>query len=59
MSLSVISAKHVIPLDPNGLSDPFVIVELVPFTRFKQTEVKKTRVVSKNLNPLFDETFEL
>ncbi|MFH4974041.1 hypothetical protein AB6A40_000750 [Gnathostoma spinigerum] len=56
--IDVIGAKQLIPLDSNGLSDPFVIVELVPRMNYPSQPVAKTRVVSKNLNPLFDETFE-
>ncbi|XGW33672.1 hypothetical protein V3C99_017806 [Haemonchus contortus] len=56
--LDVIGAKQVIPLDANGLSDPFVVIRLVPKYRFPTQVVSKTRVVSKTLNPIFDETFE-
>ncbi|KJH42394.1 C2 domain protein [Dictyocaulus viviparus] len=56
--LDVIGAKQVIPLDANGLSDPFVIIRLVPKYRYPTQIVCKTRVVSKTLNPIFDETFE-
>lgn len=55
----VIGAKQIIPLDTNGLSDPFVVIELVPKCRYPTTQVFKTKVVSKSLNPIFDETFEL
>ncbi len=55
----VLSAKNVIPLDPNGLSDPFVIIELVPPALFVDCAVVKTRIVYKTLNPVFEETFEL
>ena len=55
----VIGAKQVIPLDANGLSDPFVVIRLVPKYRYPNQDVSKTRVVSKTLNPIFDETFEL
>ncbi|PIO71421.1 C2 domain protein [Teladorsagia circumcincta] len=57
--LDVIGAKQVIPLDANGLSDPFVVIRLVPKYRYPTQVVSKTRVVSKTLNPIFDETFEL
>lgn len=56
--LDVIGAKQVIPLDANGLSDPFVVIRLVPKYRFPTQIVSKTKVVSKTLNPIFDETFE-
>ncbi len=45
-------------MDPNGLSDPFVEIEVKPghvFTNEKQI----TSVVKKSLNPIFNEVFEL
>lgn len=57
--IPVLGAKQVIPLDTNGLSDPFVIVELVPKFRYPNQQSFKTKVVSKTLNPVFDESFEL
>ncbi|VDN03420.1 unnamed protein product [Thelazia callipaeda] len=56
--VDVLGAKQVIPLDTNGLSDPFVIIELVPRIYYRQKPVMKTRIVSRSLNPIFDETFE-
>lgn len=56
---SVIGAKQIIPLDSNGLSDPFVVIELVPRVRYPNQPMPRTKVVSKTLNPIFDETFEL
>ncbi|PAV70519.1 hypothetical protein WR25_19405 [Diploscapter pachys] len=56
--LDVIGAKQIIPLDSNGLSDPFVVIELIPRFRYPNVAVAKTKVVSKTLNPIFDETFE-
>lgn len=55
---AVIGAKQVIPLDTNGLSDPFVIIELAPKFRYSTQPVFKTKVVSKSLNPIWDESFE-
>jgi BAI1-associated protein 3 len=56
--IDVIGAKQIIPLDSNGLSDPFVVIELVPRLRYPTQNTIKTKVVSKTLNPIFDETFE-
>uniref|UniRef100_A0A1I7XJZ7 C2 domain-containing protein n=1 Tax=Heterorhabditis bacteriophora TaxID=37862 RepID=A0A1I7XJZ7_HETBA len=56
--LDIIGAKQVIPLDANGLSDPFVVIEIVPKFRYPNQTIFKTKVVSKSLNPIFDETFE-
>ena len=41
-----------------GLSDPFVIVELLP-SRVFHCEVRQTNVQKATLNPVFDECFEL
>lgn len=46
-------------LDSNGLSDPYVIIELVPQLHFRDCHPVKTKVVSKSLNPIYEETFEL
>ncbi|XP_055954856.1 BAI1-associated protein 3 [Patella vulgata] len=56
--VEVLSAKDIIPLDANGLSDPFVLVQLVPEHVFPNIQVQTTKVVKKTLNPLFEETFE-
>uniref|UniRef100_A0A914ELV1 BAI1-associated protein 3 n=1 Tax=Acrobeloides nanus TaxID=290746 RepID=A0A914ELV1_9BILA len=56
--VDVIGAKQIIPLDTNGLSDPFVVIELVPRLRYANIPVTRTKVVPKTLNPIFDETFE-
>ena len=56
---TVIGAKQVIPLDSNGLSDPFVVIELVPRIKFSNSPTFKTRIINKTLSPTFDETFEL
>ena len=52
-------AKNIIPLDNNGLSDPFVILELAPPAAFPHAPILKTKVAYKTLNPVYDETFEL
>lgn len=57
--VEVINAKDVIPLDPNGFSDPFVIIELLPRRVFEHCAEQQTNVKKKTLNPMFDECFEL
>ena len=56
--VEVIRARNVIPLDSNGLSDPFVVVELLPRRVFQCAE-QQTHVQKATLNPKFDECFEL
>lgn len=48
LCVEVLHARDIIPLDPNGFSDPFVIVELLPRKVFmhcaeQQTNVHKVR----------------
>lgn len=56
--VEIIRAHNVIPLDNNGLSDPFVVVELLPRRVFQSAE-QQTHVQKATLNPVFDECFEL
>ncbi|KAL4084626.1 hypothetical protein QTP88_027557 [Uroleucon formosanum] len=58
LCVEVLKARDVIPLDPNGFSDPFVIVELLPKSLFPYSAEQYTDVKKKTLNPLFDECFE-
>ncbi|KAL5965964.1 Double C2-like domain-containing protein beta [Taenia solium] len=47
------NAKNLIAMDANGLSDPFVVCQLLP-TAGKQF---RTRTIPQNLNPVWNETF--
>ncbi|XP_041363362.1 BAI1-associated protein 3-like [Gigantopelta aegis] len=58
LTVQVLSAKDIIPLDANGLSDPFVLVQLAPDHLFPNVLVQSTKIVKKTLNPVFDEIFE-
>ncbi|XP_046644762.1 BAI1-associated protein 3-like isoform X1 [Daphnia pulicaria] len=58
LSVEILSARDVIPLDPNGLSDPFVIVELLPRRLFPNCGEQQTTVKRRTLYPVFDECFE-
>ncbi|KAK6630949.1 hypothetical protein RUM44_003121 [Polyplax serrata] len=58
LCVEVLNARDVIPLDPNGFSDPFVIVELLPRKVFAHCTEQQTNVHKKTLNPMFDECFE-
>ena len=46
-------------MDRSGTSDPFVMVEVLPETAFEKPLVQQTRHVPHNLNPVFDETFQM
>ncbi|KAL5018735.1 hypothetical protein ScPMuIL_004457 [Solemya velum] len=56
--VEVLNAKNIIPLDANGLSDPFVMLQFCPELVFPNIAMQSTRIVKKTLNPDFDETFE-
>ncbi|CAK1586198.1 unnamed protein product [Parnassius mnemosyne] len=58
LCVEVLSARDVIPLDPNGLSDPFVVLELLPKRLFPKSHEQSTHVQKKTLNPVWDECFE-
>ncbi|XP_043945482.1 BAI1-associated protein 3 isoform X2 [Protopterus annectens] len=55
--VEVLHAADLIALDTNGLSDPFVIVELCPHHIFPLARSQRTQVKNKTLHPVYDELF--
>lgn len=53
-TIKIVSAEDLKPCDINGLSDPYVVLSDEHGRR-----IAKTRTISKNLNPRWDETFDI
>ncbi|KAH8410713.1 hypothetical protein KR215_009957 [Drosophila sulfurigaster] len=59
LTLKILNARNLRPMDKNGLCDSFVKVSLMPTNRFIGFTSFKTAVHNKNCFPLYDEQFSV
>ncbi|XP_067937047.1 BAI1-associated protein 3-like [Watersipora subatra] len=57
LHVKVCHCKHIIALDSNGLSDPYIVWDLCPRHLFTDCDESRTSIKKKTLNPVYNEKF--
>lgn len=59
LTIEIMNARNIKPMDSNGSCDPYVKIHLLPEDRYANVQKPRTKTHKKSLYPLFDETFNI
>jgi len=58
LEVTVVEACNLVPMDPDGLSDPYVKIKLMQDSRVVSQKIK-TKIVKDSLNPVWNEALRI